>query len=83
MARIHLPEDLVQAQCDWKPTHAAPACPHSHNTTALRRRLPALSAALQWHSFRSTAPGGSPAPREASRHLARTRQQAAERVQAA
>ncbi|AEM83065.1 hypothetical protein [Streptomyces violaceusniger] len=53
------PEDLVAAQCAWYRTYRALADPaQSGRTTALRRRLLALSAQVWWHPYWRKAGAG-------------------------
>ncbi|MCM2412160.1 MULTISPECIES: hypothetical protein [unclassified Streptomyces] len=75
MESIPFPDDLVQAQRLWFATYRELAAPRPRRTTALRRRLLALSVRLQWHPFWSTPPGRGPGARVELRRLARRQEQ--------
>ncbi|MCX5357612.1 hypothetical protein OG864_02500 [Streptomyces sp. NBC_00124] len=46
-----LPDDLVCLQAAWYRAYDALAAPRPARTTALRRRLYALSVRLRWHPY--------------------------------
>ncbi|POX50931.1 hypothetical protein [Streptomyces sp. Ru72] len=62
--------DLIELQVDWQRTYAALAVPRPVHTTALRRRLQALSGRLLFHPYWS-GPGRMPAARVELRRQAR------------
>ncbi|MFD3983883.1 hypothetical protein ACFWR6_35440 [Streptomyces griseus] len=69
MGSFPLPDDLVRAQQEWHATYRALAVPRPRGAIELRRLLH-LSAPVEWHPFRSTPDGGSPAARVELRRLA-------------
>jgi hypothetical protein len=65
-----LPDDLVRLQAAWYRTYDALAAPRPARTTALRRRLYALSVRLRWHPY-WTRTAAVPAARAELRRQAR------------
>ncbi|MER7923039.1 hypothetical protein ABTY96_07880 [Streptomyces sp. NPDC096057] len=70
MEHAPFPPDLIELQAEWQLTYAALAGPRPTDTTALRRRLQALSGQLQFHPYWSGS-GRTPAARVELRRLAR------------
>ncbi|MER7763044.1 hypothetical protein [Streptomyces sp. NPDC097619] len=77
MNPFRFPDDLVALQASWLLTYDAPAqAPAGVGTTALRRRLIALSLSLHTHPFWAS-PGLRPSGGFELRHQARDRTRAA------
>ncbi|MFE1416719.1 hypothetical protein ACFW6F_38880 [Streptomyces sp. NPDC058746] len=72
MTSIHFPDNLLDLQAAWLRTYADLADLPAHaGTTALRRRLIALSCSIAAHPY-WTVPGRSPAARVELRRRAHT-----------
>ncbi|MEV4966562.1 hypothetical protein ACFWZA_01610 [[Kitasatospora] papulosa] len=71
MESFPFPDDLIHAQQAWQTTYRQLATPRPRHTTALRRRLLALSVRIQRHPFWSTPSGRVPAARVELRRTAR------------